>query len=1466
MNNQRLISFLLTGAFFLLTRSSLTAQSTDTPSIRPDHVNNALSPYFPPVFNQDGGSCGSASRIGYMFTHEINAYRRDTADCPEHIYPTHFTWLLTNSHSGKEGMAQANGVPNATVYGGPTYSRLFGNQDCSDMDFGWMQGYDKWYSAMFNRISHNSFSPYGVDTEAGREYVKNWLWNHQGDDSFGAGGICGIGVASACKQGTIANDPQGRNKAAGVVGQKYVTSWGNGVDHALTIVGYDDRIVFDLDSNQVYGERDKDECGAWIIVNSWGNGWANKGFIYCPYKYGFPVRQHEGGAWRPEFYHVRKEYRPKRTLRLLMDYSRRSELKLSVGIASDTAATKPERIVAMEHFKFAGDGRGNRQATLGMDAQTPMLGKWADGKLHDEPMDFGYDLTDLSAEFDTHRPLKYFLIVESKEGAIGTGSIYRCAVVDYEFDRNGVETLLTDGFHTTIRNQGQQTVLSAVVWGEPFFAPRNAHIEDGCILAWDAPQKSHYPLIAYVVHTDKGTSDTLDLSARHYPCGDVTASYSVAALYRTDSRKLYQGTVPYGVKETVSDTISSVCSDTFRPDITGDRPGTALVLHRSGFTVPDVFSSNYPEATVEYWLKPDSWHDWNQSSGPGWGHFLIHANDNGSLSVGWDGNSRFNSRPGLIDTGRWHHFAFVVRQDSLTVFIDGDPVGGVRARNRNGLGGFGHWPFATDEAGSFDGILSEVRIWKEARSAEQIRRSMYRRYAGAGMPTGLLAYYKGQLFQQNGKTFWRDFAGGHHAELAPFGKFALANEDFPKQETARKMQDEDRFLGIGVPDGVLYAGQTIPVAANCGSSIKNFIWEAPDASVSARTSKNIQLYYARPGNYELILRASTFSGDTLSVRKTLSIVRPIRSASFRASIPVAAAGERISFLPEHPVAGYAYQWTMPGAESEQAYTQQAATVYPKSGSYKVKLRVKDADGKRVGHSVQRIFVEQVAPEPAFDLSSGVILAGEEVVLTDRSRYVPNEWHWSLDSRKTSLRTKGHKATLRLYAPGVYDVTLEAANEKGARKYTRSRALVVCAADSENGLNFGSGTASVETKGNWEAAREALTVDWWMDASAQKATSGIGTGKESWQLWASADGNMRFELDSVAVASGAGFVQPGAWHHYAVRFHNGEVRFYRDGSLVRADSLRMPHTRQVVSALPQSSSFVLGGAQHPMNAVVDEFRLWNQALPDTLLARYANAPVAEPQRMKQEHGLMVYYDFNQSGGAVIDRLTGQGLGVRHGFGPDGDAWGASKGVFCLDVACPFTDLSEQILPQHQRPFASGKTSVNIKNAKRFRTFDQEETVKLKPEESQASEYLQADRWIIENAVDNDSIVTGMYVDKNKGDALCVYTGWDSFAPALENHKMYCRIRLPRGKYEFSFIPAQGISAGASKMAVALGEQMPDFDQPDALLASCPVSDRRLSFVLEQESVVSLGFLFQMSGRSGVAIDRIFLYRGSLTDSE
>lgn len=1216
----------------------------DTLSVqRPDHVNNAESRYFPPVFNQDGGSCGSASRIGYMFTHEINAFRGKDASLPENIYPTHFTWLLTNSHSGKEGMAMANGVPDAVVYGGTTYSKVFGNQDCSHEDFGWMQGYDKWYSAMFNRISHNSNSPYSVDTEAGREYVKRWLWNHCGDTDFHVGGICGIGVASACKQAPIGEDPEGRNAAAGVVGQKYVTRWGDGVDHALTIVGYDDRIVFDLDSNNVYGEKDKDECGAWIIVNSWGSGWANHGFIYCPYKYGFPVRMQEGGAWKPEFYHVRKNYRPLRTLKLRMDYRRRSELKLLAGISADLYADEPEVTVEMEHFKYAGDGRSDK-AKMGVEALTPMLGKWADGTLHEEPMEFGYDLTDLSSSFDTRRPLKYFFIVETKPESVSFGHLYECSVIDYEFDSLGVETPLMLEPYRMIRSGGTRTVVAAVVLGEPFFAPRNLHRAGESELRWNAPQPTHYTLDSYVVYKDGQPSDTLPASDRSYRCEGAGSTYGVAALYK----------YPSGGHGTSLAT-SAVAKESYR-GAKGNAEYRALDLHGSGFCVPDVFDTRHDKATIEYWLKPHTWVSWNQAAGAGWGNFLIHGNDNGALTVGWDGDNRIDTKAGTVLPGRWYHFAFVVSKDTLTAFVNGEPVDTLISTSRKGVGGFGKFDFATSRNGAFDGELAELRIWKVARTQQQIAGMMNSRFEDAGIPPALLAYYKGQIITKDSTDYWRDFAGGHHAPLHAYGSYT--EKKCERQFAAPRGASVDFLYPISVPR----AGHPIELQAITSPSISKIRWDATEAGVNGLELRSVSLLFPAPGRYTVSLQGETADGHTVSSRKDI-VVRPVCSdATIRPIRRDVRIGERVTFSPMMPVPGRRYEWTLNGADRKKIVAQNAAVTYTEPGNYKVRLRTTDINGKKRSGSF-RLRVGNVAPEVHFDISSRVVRKGTKVTLTDRSRYAPTKWEWRIESRQRSLTAEGRNASVVPEHPGMYDVTLTAANAEGSGRQTQKRMLAVCNADSKNGLNFSREEASVTTVSPLlEDSTEQLTVEWWMNASASDRTSGMGHSAGTLLLRANRQGTMTLFVDSAKVNSGKDFILTGSWHHYAVTFDKGEVRFVRDGEVFHTATLKRKN--QTVTRIPSLKWFRLGGKDNPMNAVADELRVWKTALPDSELHAVCNAPIADVAEREKDGMLLLYYTFNQNGGDVNDETSNGNSGVRDGFGPDGDAWGLSSGVFSL----------------------------------------------------------------------------------------------------------------------------------------------------------------------------------------------------------
>ena len=90
-----------------------TAGGSSATAALPDHVNNAQLKFFPPIINQDGGSCAPASRICYMLAYELNAFRNADGKRPENRYPSHFVWLHTYGNSGKDEFVTKIGVPNA---------------------------------------------------------------------------------------------------------------------------------------------------------------------------------------------------------------------------------------------------------------------------------------------------------------------------------------------------------------------------------------------------------------------------------------------------------------------------------------------------------------------------------------------------------------------------------------------------------------------------------------------------------------------------------------------------------------------------------------------------------------------------------------------------------------------------------------------------------------------------------------------------------------------------------------------------------------------------------------------------------------------------------------------------------------------------------------------------------------------------------------------------------------------------------------------------------------------------------------------------------------------------------------------------------------------------------------------------------------------------------------------------------
>ncbi|MBR1652095.1 MAG: PKD domain-containing protein [Alloprevotella sp.] len=1374
---------------------------------RPDHVNNAETEYFPVVINQDGGSCGSASRIYYMFTYEVNAWRRANGKQDANRYPTHFTWLLTNSSSGKEGMAAANGIPNVTTYGGATYSKLFGNQDCASNDFGWMQGYDKWYQAMQNRIERNANFPISVKTEEGRELVKNWIWNHSGDPDWGGvGGVCGIGVASGGDWRNIPNTTT--NKSLGVVGKKYVGAWGKQVDHALTIVGYDDRIEFDLDGNGVAGEKDKDEVGAWIIVNSWGDGWCNKGFIYCPYKNAVTTGNSSDYYW-PEIYYVRKNYRPLRTLKIKMEYSKRSELCLSAGVSQDTTATEPAMTVQMEHFKYAGDGDGD-----GVDAETPMLGRWTDG-VHSEPMEFGYDITDLSAGLDTHRPVKYFFIIETKSSANGVGKVDALSFMDYEADPEGIEFPFPVGKDgVQIQTKGKKTIISYVVKGDGLNAPLNVAMNDGT-LTWDAPEAGGWSLQGFNVYADGVLVSTLSADARSTkPTVEGALDYSVSARYAARD----------GERE--SNRVSAYTSlwrgKTSSPDYTRK-------FANGGFVIKNLLPNKLEKATIEFWMKPTNCANYNQQIGPGWGTFLFHTTTAGEIVAGWDTGNRFTTGRTKLSSTKWTHVALVFDGKKLTCYVNG-VVAGEAGSASGGLPGMGDLSVGRADANGISAEIDEFRVWSTARTQTQISQYMYSEIEDPATMPGLLVEL---TMNEDANEKIVDLAQGHTIEYINGTPSRMSNYSRKDKRTTS--------ADFTFPAQTLYTYQPIALQNASSGNVISFLWEVEGRKY---TSDSPSVVFETPGEKEVKLTVTDAAGQTAEVTHTLSVLAlPAPVASFSCPDTI-AIGDRVSFI-NQSVGATSYEWSLPGAETSSATTTHLATSYVIPGRQTVTLTARNASGTSTAQRV--IQINDLWPTADFTVSPSVTVKNTAVRFTDASTRTPRTWHWEIAAQDTVIAKKFKNGSINFRAPGVFDVSLVAANDKGANKVFRPRALVVCNADGKNALNFSGKTTEYVTFKN-PVANRAFTVEYWLYAKELRSNvNRIGGTSSDFQIKSDAEGRILVSVAGMEAKTPAGVVTLGQWHHYAVVVNGQDCTVLKDCQPVA--KLRFA----ALASENQPQTMQLGGSDAPMNAVIDELRIWNKALSQEQLLAYANNPISDVTAAQTSDALALYYQFNQSSGNVEDATSYAQTGTRTGFGPDGDAWSSSLGIFCLSEKSP-EDITASVLTNAQAPFRhtaySTNTSADAGDGSRYQ--------QLETGTAQST-------WVVENAVESGAATTEFYVDKDIDDALALMTGSHGFANEVSNLKLYQTVTLPVGYY---VLVAEGYTdkqPDGCYLVAASGTGLPDAAQFASALAYAPLNSGRLEFAVRSEGApVSLGIVANVSGAHWMALNGFRLLRRGTND--
>jgi signal transduction histidine kinase/ligand-binding sensor domain-containing protein/CheY-like chemotaxis protein len=353
----------------------------------------------------------------------------------------------------------------------------------------------------------------------------------------------------------------------------------------------------------------------------------------------------------------------------------------------------------------------------------------------------------------------------------------------------------------------------------------------------------------------------------------------------------------------------------------GAGPASVPVLELDGTNsfveLPAGAFTNLTEATVEGWVKWDSFREMSR--------FFDFTLAGYSLDV----QNRFRSSmlhaelfrgdegsmaeiPGFLGLDRWTHIAVIAGPRGLSLFVNGARLSIEAARvrfstagvERRNLLGRSNWRVSSPLDADFHGQMAEVRVWKGARSAAQIRDNLFKRLTGKeeGL-AGLWNFADGTAADAS--------PGGHHGKL--FGGARVREATLPTPESlvawSRLLLEVTDAAGKPQPDVTIRAevrgaevgrvitgsggiaaltlwvtGPAVDLVAAGTNDLGGWRFAVPIVPYAERTN-----IWALGPALRLAGRAAALDGKTPREPLVVELVQPVEPAAPSAEVKVATA-------------------------------------------------------------------------------------------------------------------------------------------------------------------------------------------------------------------------------------------------------------------------------------------------------------------------------------------------------------------------------------------------------------------------------------------------------------------------------------------------------------------------------------------------------------------------------------------------